>query len=197
MQGSMHYPLLCTWKPCYHEHGLPSHPVPHILEGINQMLLMAYPGQVGPGQGWLGGTGSGQKLGPTPFSFITLHSFPIRPLTTNATPVSCPPSSHSLSLLLLPFLKKNFVFVLVLWQNGACRGGKLQQGNYIIQRLPGELMELHSSLLIISLLGSNYMLETFGHSTNSSSSNSHGLWESKGLNPTLDIVLVPAEGLKD
>lgn len=109
MQRSMHYPLLCTWKPCYHKHGLPSHPVPHILEGINQMLLMAYPGQVDPGQGWLGGTGSGRKLGPTPLSLSSPCILsPSDPLTTNATPVSCPPSSHSLSFFCCLF--KNFWF---------------------------------------------------------------------------------------
>lgn len=161
------------------------------------MLLMAYPGQVGPGQGLPGGTGSGWELGPTPLSLSS-------PCILSPSDPS-PQMQHQLvaRLLLTCFhcfcclFKKIFVFVLVLWQNGACRGGKLQQGNYIIPRLPGELMELHSSLLIISLLGSNYMLETFGHSTNSSSSNSHGLWKSKGPNPKLNIVLVPAEGLKD
>lgn len=110
MQGSMHYPLLCTWKPCYHEHGLPSHPVPHILEGINQMLLMAYPGQVGPGQGWLGGTGSGRKLGPTPLSLSS-------PCILSPSDPS-PQMQHQLVALLLLtrfhcfccLFKKNFCF---------------------------------------------------------------------------------------
>lgn len=59
----------------------------------------------------------------------------------------------------------SFFLFLVLWQNGAGRGGKLQQGNYITQSLPEDLMELHDSLLIISPLGSNYMLGTFNIST--------------------------------
>lgn len=35
---------------------------------------------------------------------------------------------------------------LVPWQNGACRGEKLQQGTYITQSLREELMELHDYL---------------------------------------------------
>lgn len=101
------------------------------------------------------------------FYFISLNSFPIRPLAPNANDQLFGPIVSACCFVLFLFL--------FCAKNGACRGGELQQGNYIIQRLPEELMELHSSLLIISLLGSNYMVETFGHSTNSSSSNSHGL----------------------
>lgn len=81
-------------------------------------------------------------------------------------------SSHIGQIFLFTAFHASF---LVSWQNGAGRGVKLQQGTYIIQGLGEELMELHDSILIISPLGSNYVLGTFRLSTNLSSSNSHGL----------------------
>lgn len=79
----------------------------------------------------------------------------------------------SSSIFSLPFIAS--AFLLVPWQNRACRG-RLQQESYTIQSFGEELVELHASVLIIFPGPQLHVVGAFSLSpTRLSSSNSYGL----------------------
>lgn len=100
----------------------------------------------------------------------------------------------SSSIFSLPFIAS--AFLLVPWQNRACRG-RLQQESYTIQSFGEELVELHASVLIIFPWApiTCRELSVFPHVYNLQIPMDYRSW--KARSQSLTLFLVPAGGLRD